>query len=141
MGREDDGELELVLSRLTDELSSVAKRTDDIFAEIKHDVAVLKDTKYRPYLTSLGLFSAISIGVISYVYNMEMQFIRSIFEVSDRIHDIDNRALANHEAISALEDRLKQRMINQQKALDRIDGRLSDMQRTLDLNLSVKAVK
>jgi len=131
VGRED-GDLELVLVRLTDELSSVAKRTDDIFNEIKTDVAVLKDTKYRPYLTSLGLFSAISIGVISYVYNMEMSFIRSLFVVTERIQDVENIARVNTESVHSLDDRLKQRMINQQKALDRIDDRLSDMQKSLD---------
>lgn len=124
----NDPELTSVLNGLAVELKDIAKSTAVSLETIQKEVAELKDSRFRPYLTSMGLFLVIVLGVMSYVYQMEMKFTRSVFELNDRITDSTMLGTRSIDKLEAMEERLHARTEAQVEIMRRVTGRIERLE-------------
>jgi hypothetical protein len=85
----------LVLKELAGQIAGSTKTTHHQLQELTKEVQDIRDTRMRPYLTSMGLFVVMVMGVTGYVYNVELRFTRAFFTIQDRMQVLEIRGEVN----------------------------------------------
>lgn len=93
-------------------LSEIAERNDRSFDRLNDDIQEIKDSRHRPYFTTMGAFLVVIVGVMSYVYNLETRLTSIMFDLHGQIHEIDGFTQVNKERIQVVDGRLEARSKN-----------------------------
>ena len=87
LGKEDRDRFERSLSRMAESLERSSSTMTTSLSDLKKEIAELKEQRYRPYFTSVGLFVAITLAVTGYVYSLESRITQAIFNLQKDISD------------------------------------------------------
>jgi hypothetical protein len=85
----------LVLKELAGQIAGSTKTTHDQLQELTKEIKDIRDTRMRPYLTSMGMFVVMVMAVTGYVYNVELRFTRAFFQIQDRMQVLEIRGEVN----------------------------------------------
>ena len=115
-----------ILSRLTE----LAEYSSKSFERLEMDVQDLKQNRYKPYLTSMGAFLVVVLGVMGYVYNLETRLTAVLFQLNASV-------AVNSERLNVLSERLTDRT---EATLERWHNH-AEKHRTLEEGLRLIAVR
>ena len=130
-GAEEEAQrrVERTISRMADAMDRSSSSLTTSIKELRQEISELKEQRYKPYFTSVGLFVVITLAVTGYVYNLESRITGALFNLQKEISSNDadirvaremveihaERAMARQDhtkereaAISARVDELKQ---------------------------------
>ena len=106
--------------------------------ELRQEISELKEQRYKPYFTSVGLFVVITLAVTGYVYNLESRITGALFNLQKEISSNDadirvaremitihaERALARQDHAKERERTLRERIDEQKVTSIRISDEL-----------------
>lgn len=105
-----------VMQQMSISLEGATTRMTTSVDELRKEVQELRDTRFRPYITSMGMFVAVSIAVTGYVYGLERRTSQAFFSVTNSIGDLETMAQVNTKHIGINSDRS---LARQEHALNR----------------------
>jgi hypothetical protein len=108
----------LVLKELAGQIAGSTKTTHDQLQELTKEIKDIRDTRMRPYLTSMGLFVVMVMGVTGYVYNVVLRFTRAFFQIQDRMQALEIRGEVNMGRDTELSDQLNRMEMRRAAQLD-----------------------
>ena len=69
------------------------------------EIRELREQRYKPYLTSMGLFLGLALAVTGYVYNLEQRLINGIFAIERGVSELETISSTNAARLSDIEER------------------------------------
>lgn len=108
-------EADEVLDKLLGRMTELVDRSNTSLDKIERELAELKDSRFRPYFTSMGAFLVIVVGVMSYVYSLESR-------LNGYLLGMTSDMAVMGQSISTLDDRLSTRTGNTIARWDRHEG-------------------
>jgi len=116
--QDDLKEIKNLVSRLLESNDRISDRVSITFEEIRTEIQEIKDTRYRPYITSVGLFAVVTLAATSYIYNLETKITMRMFELSNRIAKNESGLAVNKEQVATNDQRSKSRAERDIRDLD-----------------------
>lgn len=105
--------MEQPLEKILERLTELSESFSTSFGRMEREVQEIKDARYRPYFASMGGFLVITLGVMGYVYGLELRTRTGMIELMDRINTVNQRVEVNAERMNINQERLEQRSQNQ----------------------------
>jgi hypothetical protein len=96
-----------ILKELTAQIAGSSHTTDTRLTDLTKELKELRDTRMRPYLTSMGLFVVMVMAVTGYIYNVELRFTRAFFTIQDRMQQLELHGDINSSRIEDTAERLE----------------------------------
>lgn len=96
-----------IIKDLAVQIAGSTRTTHEGLVLLTAEVKELRDTRFRPYLTSMGLFVMLVLSVTGYVYKVEMGFARAVFMLQDRMQSIELRGEINNNRIEDVAERVE----------------------------------
>jgi hypothetical protein len=97
-----------ILSRLTE----LAEYSGKSFERLEIDVQDLKQNRYKPYITSMGAFLVVVMGVMSYVYTLETRLSAVLFSLNARVAVADERMMVLSDRLGVRTEGMVERWSN-----------------------------
>lgn len=100
-------------------LAELTERRNERLDILVKEVKDLRDTRHRPYLTTMGAMLALIMGVTSYVYNLEMRLSNTVSDDRARIVYLERDSQQHREHLIEMENRIAHRLMMRTKNVDR----------------------
>lgn len=141
MGTTQIERIEAVLERIADLGTTQTAQLD----AVTQRVDALRADRHKPYLTSMGMFFAVSAAVFSYVYTFEGRVTEAMFVGQERTLSMVAIAEANSSALTSIARRFEARTVSKNRyeqshaeRHNRLEVRMQEMAKMLARSIAAE---